>query len=55
MLLAITRRPDSLGDIDLYVSHKQADGKWSAPVNLGPRSIRRHASCHPNSRQMANT
>ena len=36
MLLAITRRPDSLGDIDLYVSHKQADGKWSAPVNLGP-------------------
>ena len=36
MLLAITRRPDSLGDIDLYVSHKQADGKWSEPVNLGP-------------------
>jgi len=29
MLLAITRRPDSLGDIDLYVSHKQADGKWT--------------------------
>ena len=36
MLLAITRRPDSLGDIDLYVSHKQPDGKWSEPVNLGP-------------------
>jgi hypothetical protein len=36
MLLAITRRPDSLGDIDLYVSHKQADGKWGEPVNLGP-------------------
>ena len=36
MLLAITRRPDSLGDIDLYVSHKQPNGKWSAPVNLGP-------------------
>jgi hypothetical protein len=36
MLLAITRRPDSLGDIDLYVSHKQAIGKWSEPVNLGP-------------------
>lgn len=35
MLLAITRRPDSLGDIDLYVSHKQADGKWGEPVNLG--------------------
>ncbi len=36
LLLAITRRPDSLGDIDLYVSHKQSDGKWSEPVNLGP-------------------
>jgi hypothetical protein len=36
MLLAITRRPDSLGDIDLYASHKQPNGKWSGPVNLGP-------------------
>src|SRR4030095_781756 len=36
MLLAITRRPDSLGDIDLYVSHKQPNDKWSEPVNLGP-------------------
>ena len=36
MLLAITRRPDSLGDIDLYVSHKRPNGKWSEPVNLGP-------------------
>jgi WD40-like Beta Propeller Repeat len=36
MLLAITRRPDSLGDIDLYVSHKQADGRWGEPINLGP-------------------
>jgi hypothetical protein len=36
MLLAITRRPDSLGDTDLYVSHKQPNGKWSEPVNLGP-------------------
>jgi hypothetical protein len=36
MLLAITKRPDSLGDIDLYVSHKQSNGKWSEPVNLGP-------------------
>jgi len=36
MLLAITRRPDSLGDIDLYVSRKQPNGKWSEPVNLGP-------------------
>jgi WD40-like Beta Propeller Repeat len=35
LLLAATRRPDSLGDYDLYVSHKQGDGKWSEPVNLG--------------------
>src|SRR5947208_4918771 len=34
--LAATKRPDSLGGYDLYVSHKQADGKWSEPVNLGP-------------------
>jgi hypothetical protein len=36
LLLAATKRPDSLGGYDLYVSHKQADGKWSEPVNLGP-------------------
>jgi hypothetical protein len=36
MLLTITRRPDSLGDFDLYVSHKQTDGRWGEPVNLGP-------------------
>ncbi len=36
LLLASTKRPDSLGDYDLYVSHKQTDGKWSEPVNLGP-------------------
>jgi hypothetical protein len=36
ILLAITKRPDSLGGIDLYVSHKQADGKWGEPANLGP-------------------
>jgi hypothetical protein len=36
LLLAATKRPDSLGDYDLYVSHKQADGKWSEPINLGP-------------------
>jgi hypothetical protein len=34
-LLAIPKRPDSLGDIDLYVLHKQPDGKSSEPVNLG--------------------
>jgi hypothetical protein len=36
LLLAATKRPDSLGDYDLYVSRKQSDGKWSEPVNLGP-------------------
>jgi WD40-like Beta Propeller Repeat len=36
LLLAASRRPDSLGDFDLYVSQKQADGKWGGPVNLGP-------------------
>jgi hypothetical protein len=36
MLFTATRRPDSLGDFDLYASHKQPDGKWGEPVNLGP-------------------
>jgi hypothetical protein len=36
LLLAATKRPDSLGGYDLYVSHRQADGKWSEPINLGP-------------------
>jgi hypothetical protein len=36
LLLAATKRTDSLGDYDLYVSRKQSNGKWSEPVNLGP-------------------
>ncbi len=36
LLLAATRRPDSMGDYDLYVSRKQSNGKWSELVNLGP-------------------
>jgi WD40-like Beta Propeller Repeat len=36
LLLAASRRPESLGDFDLYVSHKQANDKWGEPVNLGP-------------------
>src|SRR5437764_1206994 len=35
LLLAATKRPDSLGGYDLNVSYKKADGKWSEPVNLG--------------------
>jgi len=34
--LAVSGGPDSLGDFDLYVSHKQADGKCGEPINLGP-------------------
>jgi WD40-like Beta Propeller Repeat len=36
LLLAATKRTDSLGDYDLYISRKQSNGKWSEPVNLGP-------------------
>jgi WD40-like Beta Propeller Repeat len=36
MLLAVIKRPDSVGEFDLYFSRKQADGKWSEPTNLGP-------------------
>lgn len=35
VLMAI-QRPDSYGDLDLYVSQKYSDGSWSAPKNLGP-------------------
>ncbi|KIC93227.1 OmpA family protein [Flavihumibacter solisilvae] len=31
-----SRRPDSYGGSDIYVSHLQANGKWSEPENLGP-------------------
>ncbi len=34
ILMAIERN-DAIGDKDIYVSHKTADGKWSAPFNLG--------------------
>jgi hypothetical protein len=36
MLLAVERN-DSRGNQDLYVSHRQENGKWSAPINLGDR------------------
>lgn len=35
VLMAI-QRPDSYGDLDLYVSLKYGDGTWSEPKNLGP-------------------
>jgi len=31
-----SRRPGGYGGCDLYVSHLQANGKWSTPENLGP-------------------
>jgi outer membrane protein OmpA-like peptidoglycan-associated protein len=34
-ILMAVERNDAIGDKDIYVSHKTADGKWSAPINLG--------------------
>lgn len=31
-----SRRPGGFGGTDLYVSHKQANGKWGEPENMGP-------------------
>ncbi|HMJ67700.1 MAG TPA: hypothetical protein VK508_02330 [Cyclobacteriaceae bacterium] len=35
IIVASMKRPDSAGEEDLYVSRKNAQGKWSDPVNLG--------------------
>lgn len=35
MLFFFSGRPGGLGNFDLYVSHRTADG-WGEPVNLGP-------------------
>lgn len=32
-----SRRPEGYGGSDIYVSHLQPNGKWSAPENLGPQ------------------
>ena len=31
-----SRVPGGMGGIDIYVSHRQQNGKWSEPENLGP-------------------
>ena len=35
-LILCVERDDSYGDMDLYVSFRQADNTWSSPKNLGP-------------------
>jgi len=35
LLMAIERK-DSYGELDLYVSFRKGDNKWSKPLNLGP-------------------
>ena len=35
-LVFASKRPDSIGESDLYISYRQADG-WTVPRNLGPK------------------
>jgi hypothetical protein len=35
VIIASMKRPDGAGEEDLYVSRKNAQGKWTDPVNLG--------------------
>jgi len=36
VLVLSSRRPDGLGQGDLYVAFRKPDGGWTEPVNLGP-------------------
>jgi hypothetical protein len=36
LLFATYGRPDSLGDVDIYVSHLQPNGNFGQPLNVGP-------------------
>lgn len=36
LLFATYGRPDSFGDVDIYVSHLEPNGKFGQPLNLGP-------------------
>ncbi len=35
-LIVASRRPDGLGQADLYISFREADGSWGEAVSLGP-------------------
>ena len=35
-LIFASDRPGGLGGLDLYICHKNKDGSWSDPVNMGP-------------------
>lgn len=35
LIVCLTGRTDSFGEYDLYVSFRNEDGSWSAPVNMG--------------------
>jgi hypothetical protein len=35
-LVFVSNRQGSIGETDIYVTHRQSDGSWSKPENLGP-------------------
>jgi hypothetical protein len=36
VMIFASDRPGGFGGLDLYIAHKQSDGTWGAPENLGP-------------------
>jgi TolB protein len=48
LLYAVYMRGDTYGLIDIYVSHRQEDGSWSAAVNLGNRVNTEHFERFPS-------
>ncbi len=35
-MLIDSRGQENYGKLDIYLTYKQEDGSWSAPINLGP-------------------